>query len=114
MVSHVGNGGGDNPCAGIKTHRERLLAELHEAGKMGANPIPLIYGKETMHNQEQEKVWYAYARNCGNDESCCKDWFSLTREPVTHSEAVQAIKNNFDVWYEYAVVHTKFTFRYVT
>jgi hypothetical protein len=65
-----------------------------------------------MHRQENEKVWHAYARNCGSDETCCKNWFAFTREPVGHSEALRIIKENFDVWYEYAIVHVDYVGRY--
>ena len=68
------------------------------------------------HNRE----WLVFIRNCRSDETCCRDWFCVnpkdptTGEPdvVGWAEGLELIKNNVDVWHEYALVHIKARDRY--
>lgn len=69
--------------------------------------MPTDYG-----DQKNVPEWHVFARNCGSDESCCRDFFRMTKEPLTIEEAAEFVKNQVHVWHEYCVVHQNYISRY--
>ena len=66
-----------------------------------------------MDPDPNKSEWYVYTRNCGSDQTCCRDWFCVSgEEPLTLTQAVEAMFDKLDVWREYAFVNERAKLKY--
>jgi len=103
MCGVVGTRGVDKTCTSVKLNKY-IETKLEKPVQIRPHQYKPKGG--TVDPNPNKSEWYVYTRNCGSDDTCCRDWFCVSGDkPLTMTGAVEAMFDKMDVWHEYAFVH---------